>query len=166
MFLLLKIVIGPSKKWTPKAPLNKKMSARKDGIDALYRHSYKRWSGRVYKGKHPSHIIQGSKHIFPGKQEVPGYCLLCLMMTIHRTNYRFRRHFCLCHVKHAVVIGCITLLACKCSQIKCQGTDRSVWNQHFHCHLYHWPCTSKVALFIHYNTQHNMTVGVIGHLVA
>ena len=142
------------------------MSARTDGIYALYRDRYKRWSGRVYKGKHPSHIVQGSKHIFPAKQEVPGYCLLCLMMTIHHTNYRFRRHFCLCHVKHAVVIGCITLLACKCSQIKSQGTDRSVWNQHFHCHLCHWPCTLKLALFIHYNSQHNMTMDVIGHLVA
>ena len=87
------------------------------------------------------------------------------MMSLIPTDYRYKRHFRLCHIKHAVVVARITLLACKCSQVKSQGTDYSCRNQHYHCHLCHWPKTSKQALFIHYSTQHDLAIEVIGHLV-
>ena len=152
-------------KWTPNKKLKKGMARRKDGVDEKYRDCYRRWAGRTYKGKHPSHLVQGEKKVFPHNQLILGYCLLCPMTSLIPTNYRYKRHFRLCHIKHAVLIAKITLLACKCSQVKSQGTDYSCRNQHYHCHLCHWPKTSKQALFIHYNTQHDLPIEVIGHLV-
>ena len=140
------------------------MARRKDGVDEEYRDRYRRWAGRTYKGKHPTHLVQGEKKVFPHNQLIPGYCLLCPMTSLIPTDYRYKRHFRLCHIKHAVVVGRITLLACKCSQIKSQGSDESCRNQHYHCHLCHWPKTSKQALFIHYNTQHDLPIETIGHL--
>ena len=98
------------------------MARRKDGVDEKYRDRYRRWAGRMYKGKHPSHLVQGEKNIFPHNQLIPGYCLLCPMTGLIPTNYRYKRHFRLCHIKHAVLIAKITLLACKCSQVKSQIT--------------------------------------------
>ena len=141
------------------------MARRKDGVDEKYRDHYRRWAGQTYKGKHPSHLVQGEKNVFPHNQLILGYCLLCPMTSLIPTNYRYKQHFRLCHIKHAVVIVRITLLACKCSQVKSQGTDYSCRNQHYHCHLCHWPKTLKQALFIHYNTQHDFPIEVIGHLV-
>ena len=137
------------------------MARRKDGVDEKYRDRYRRWAGRTYKGKHPSHLVQGEKKVFPHNQLIPGYCLLCPMTSLIPTNYRYKRHFRLCHIKHAVLIAKITLLACKFSQVKSQGTDYSCRNQHYHCHLCHWPKTSKQALFIHYNTQHDLPIEVL-----
>ena len=107
------------------------MARRKDGVDEKYRDCYRRWAGRTYKGKYPSHLVQGEKNVFPHNQLIPGYCLLCPMTSLIPTNYRYKRHFRLCHIKHAVVIAKITLLACKCSQVKSQGTDYSCRNQHY-----------------------------------
>ena len=141
------------------------MARRKDGVDEKYRDHYRKWAGRTYKGKHPSYLVQGEKNVFPHNQLIPGYCLLCPMTSLIPTDYRYKRHFRLCHIKHDVVIARITLLACKCSQVKSQGTDYSCKNQHYQCHLCHWPKTSKQALFIHYNTQHDLPIEVISHLV-
>ena len=104
------------------------------------------------------------KNLSPN-QLIPGYCLLCLLTSFQVSLYRYECHYRLCHVKHSVLIGRITLLACKCSEIKNQGTDNSCQNQHYHCHLCHWPKTSKESLFIHYTTQHEVEYDLIGHLV-
>ena len=101
------------------------MARRKDGVDEKYRDHYRRWAGRTYKGKNPSHLVQGKKKVFPHNQLIPGYCLLCPMTSLIPTNYRYKQHFRLCHIKNAVLIAKITLLACKCSQVKSQGTDYS-----------------------------------------
>ena len=102
-------------KWTPNKKLKKGMARRKDGVDEEYRDSYRKWAGRTYKGKYPSHLVKGEKNIFPHNQLIPGYCLLCPMTSLIPTDYRYKRHFRLCHIKHAVVVARITLLACKCS---------------------------------------------------
>ena len=40
------------------------MARRKDGVDEEYRDQYRKWAGRTYKGKHPSHLVQGEKKRF------------------------------------------------------------------------------------------------------
>ena len=55
------------------------MARRKDGVDEKYRDRYRRWAGQTYKGKHPSHLVQGEKNVFPHNQLILGYCLLCPM---------------------------------------------------------------------------------------
>ena len=141
------------------------MARRKDGVDEKYRDMYMKWAGCTYKGKHPSHLVKGAKDVFPPNQLIPGYCLLCSMTSLQLTDYRYKHHFRLCHVERTVIVGRITLLACKCSQVKSQGMDESCRNQHYHCHMCHWPKTLKAALFIHYSTQHELPKEVIGHLV-
>ena len=157
--------VDESNNQSSKKKRKKILSKRKDGVDEIYQETYHCWVGWTHKGKHPSHIVQGQKKIYPPNQLIPGYCLLCLITSVQATLYRYKRHYRLCHIKHAVVIGCITLLACKCSEIKSQGTNKSCRNQHYHCHLCHWPKTSKEALFIHYTTQHEVKYELVGHLV-
>ena len=164
-YLYMYVLVNSGEKWTPKKRRKKAMSKRKDGVDEQYHDTYRRWAGRTYKGKHPSHLVKGATNVFPPNQLIPGYCLLCPMTSLLPTDYRYKHHFRLCHVKHAVIVGRITLLACKCSQVKSQGMDDSCRNQHYHCHLCHWPKTSKSALFIHYSTQHDLPMEVIRHLV-
>ena len=154
-----------SDKQTSKKRSKKILSKRKDGIDNMYQDMYHRWVGCTHKGKHPSHLVEGQKKIYPPNQLIPGYCLLCPMASFQASLYRYKTHYRICHVKHTVVICPITLLACKCSEIKSQGTDTSCCNQHYHCHLCHWPKMSKESLFIHYTTQHQLEYDIIGHIV-
>ena len=158
------VLLNSGDKWTPNKR-RKTMSKRKDEVDEKYRDIYMRWARRTHKGKHPSHLVEGATYVFHPNQFIPGYCLLCPMTSLQPTDYRCGHHFRLCHVKHAVIVGRIILLACKCLQVKSQGTDESCRNQHYYCHLCHWPKTSKAALFIHYSTQHELAMEVIGHLV-
>ena len=80
------------------------MVRRKDGVDEEYRDRYRKWAGQTYKGKHPSHLVKGEKNVFPHNQLIPGYCLLCPMTSLIPTDYRYKQHFRLCHIKHAVVV--------------------------------------------------------------
>jgi len=54
------------------------MARRKDGVDEQYRDRYRKWAGRTYKGKHPSHLVEGGscENNSPGLQmfasEEPG----------------------------------------------------------------------------------------------
>ena len=41
------------------------MARRKDGVDEKYRDRYRRWAGQTYKRKHPSHLVEGDKKVFP-----------------------------------------------------------------------------------------------------
>ena len=164
-YLYMSLLLNLGDKWTPNKRRKKAMSKRKDGVDTLYCDTYRRWEGHTYQGKHPSHLVQGTTNVFPPHQIIPGYCLSCPMTSLQPTDYRYKRHFRLCHVKHTVIVGKITLLACKCLQVKSQGMDKSCRNQHYHCHMCHWPKTSKSALFIHYSTQHELSMSTIRHLV-
>ena len=77
-------------KWTPNKKLKKGMARRKEGVDEEYRDRYRKWAGQTYKGKHPSHLVQGEKNVFPHDQLIPGYCLLCPMTSLIPTDYRYK----------------------------------------------------------------------------
>ena len=102
------VLVNSGEKWTPNKRCKKAMSKRKDGVDEQYCDTYRRWAGCTYKGKHPSHLVQGATNVFPPNQLIPGYCLLCPMTSLLPTDYRYKHHFRLCHVKHTVVVGRIT----------------------------------------------------------
>ena len=119
-YFWISVFVNSIEKWTPNKRLKKTMAKRKDGVDEIYRDRYMKWAGRTHKGKHPSHLVQGTKNVFPPK---PDHTWLLSVMphdksTIVPTDYRYKRHFRLCHVKHTVIVGRITLLACKCFQVK------------------------------------------------
>jgi len=151
--------------WRPGKPIKKAMAKRRDGVDAKYRNVYRKYAGSLYKGKHPTHIPLGSNDIIPPRQTVPGYCLLCPMSTTFPSMCRLRRHFRHLHLKYAITVDQTTMLACKCSQVKSQGTDGTVRNLHYHCHLCHWPRVQKHQMFIHFTTKHSLTMDEVGHLM-
>ena len=154
-----------SAKWAPTNRLKKSYPKRHDRVDAKYRKVYRKWSGTPYKGVHPTHIPIGSNDIIPAKQKVPSYCLLCPITTTFPSMCHLKRHFQHLHVKYTITVDKTTMLACKCSQIKSQGTDGSCHNLHYHCHICHWPRIQKHQMFIHFTSQHNLTMSQVGHLM-
>ena len=129
------------------------------------RRVYKKWCGVPYEGKHPTHVPVSSDAYIPPKQMLPGYCLLCPMTDIHPNLCRLKRHFAHLHIKYKVTVQDMQILACKCSDVRNQGTDGSNRNLHYHCHVCNWPRTQKHYLFVHLTTQHNFTMVEVGHLM-
>ena len=64
------------------------MSKRKDGVDEQYCDTYRRWAGRTYKGKHPSHLVKGATNVFPPKPV--NTWLLFVMPHDKSTTYRLQ----------------------------------------------------------------------------
>ena len=151
-------------KWSPMNPLKKRYPKRKDKVDMMYRHVYRKWCGKPYDGKHPTHLPVGCRTVIPDKQKIPGYCLLCPMTDIYPSLCRLRRHYNHLHVKYQIVVKKTVMLACKCSQIKNQGTDGSCRNMHYHCYICNWPRVQKHHMFIHLTTQYGLNMKEVGHL--
>ena len=61
------VLVNSGEKWTPNKRRKKTMSKRNYGVEEQYHDMYMRWAGRTYKGKHPSHLVQGATYVFPPK---------------------------------------------------------------------------------------------------
>ena len=79
------VLVNSGEKWTPNKRRKKAMSKRKDGVDEQYRDTYRRWAGRTYKGKHPSHLVKGAT-----KQGAVNTWLLFVMPHDKSTTYRLQ----------------------------------------------------------------------------
>ena len=63
-YFYMYVLVNSGEKWTPNKRHKKAMSKRKNGVDEQYRDTYRRWAGHTYKGKHPSHLVQGATMYF------------------------------------------------------------------------------------------------------
>lgn len=133
-------------------------------MDEEYKNVYRKWEGKIYSGRHPTHIPVGSSKVIPKQQKVPGYCILCPMKGVIANKYLLRRHYQHVHVKYGITVEDMNILACKCSQMKSHGSDGFCRNLHFHCHICHWPRTQWEQMFIHYTTQHDFEPDRVAHL--
>ena len=100
---------------------------------------YKKWQPLNPKQKsHPSVRDIDDSTVIPDEQEVPEWCILCPRNKYLRDNTYAHTHYLRRHHKKLLVVDNAKMLACKCSEIRSHGSDRSARNLHFHCSLcYH-----------------------------
>ena len=125
---------------------------------------YRKWLGPCYKKLHPSTIPPTCANIIPPRQRCPGYCVLCPLQHQTYSAYDLKRHYKHMHRNKSYVVQAHTLLRCKCSDVKSQGTDLSNRNAHYHCHLCQWPKKDREQLAIHYASKHSLPFEAISHL--
>ena len=152
-------------KWSVGAKFKRRKGKRHDGMDEKYRESYRRWQGRKYLGKHPTHLDLDATQGLLEIQEYPGYCILCPMQKIVIYRSDMIRHYALQHFNHALTMGDVKVMRCKCSDMKSHGNDRAIRNAHYHCSECHMPKKDRDQLALHLACRHGWKFEEIKHLL-
>ena len=138
----------PRGKTNPKTPESVSMvkvvqrHVRRDRVDeecARLGIVYKKWKPlNPRQSSHPSVRDIDDSTVIPDEQDVPEWCILCPRNKFLRDNSYAHTHYLRMHHKKLLVVDNSKILACKCSEIRSHGSDRSARNLHFHCSLcYH-----------------------------
>lgn len=150
--------------WRPGKKFRRQKGKRRDRVDVKYRDVYRKWKGPKFAERHPSTIPAKWKNIISPLQHVPGYCVICPKSKEIYNHYDLKRHYKHMHRNGSYVVNGTTLLRCKCSDIKSQGTDNYNRNAHYHCHLCQWPKKDREQLGIHLSSKHSLPFEEISHL--
>ena len=128
---------------------------------------YKKWQPLNPKQKsHPSVRDIEDSTVIPDEQEVPEWCILCPRNKYLRDNTYAHTHYLRMHHKKLLVVDNAKMLACKCSEIRSHGSDRSARNLHFHCSLCYHPFKSGDLLATHMLCHHtDIMLSQVRHLM-
>ena len=128
---------------------------------------YKKWKPlNPRQSSHPSVRDIDDSTVIPDEQDVPEWCILCPRNKFLRDNSYAHTHYLRMHHKKLLVIDNSKILACKCSEIRSHGSDRSARNLHFHCSLCYHPFKSGDLLATHMLTHHTeIMLSQVRHLM-
>ena len=128
---------------------------------------YKKWQPLNPKQKsHPSVRDIDDSTVIPDEQEVPEWCILCPRNKYLRDNTYAHTHYLRMHHKKLLVVDNAKMLACKCSEIRSHGLDRSARNLHFHCSLCYHLFKSGDLLATHMLSHHmDIMLSQVRHLM-
>ena len=116
---------------------------------------YKRW--RPLNPSQTTHVsVRGFQDatVIPPEQNLPEWCILCPRNSFLRDEAVAHSHYLALHHKPCIVVGDHKLLACKCSEMRSHGSDRSARNQHYHCYVCFHPFKIPDFLATHMLTKH------------
>ena len=117
------------------------------------------------KPLHDSMLGLNYKTVIPTKQDLVGECILCTSVFSATDAQDMMRHYRSKHFKGHVIMNDITIMRCKCNEVRPRGADGSYRNSHYHCTLCFHPSDHKRGLAKHYITKHGYMHDQIKHLL-
>ena len=118
---------------------------------------YYKWKGIKLSKLHKSHV-SAKKNLdkyIPRGQKVNEDCILCPQQIQPQCHSELLIHVQRVHVKRKVIVGGLSLLMCRCSDVRSQGCDNSARNKHYHCPECHQPCYNPAKLKCHLLSKHS-----------
>ena len=153
------------KVFPPKRPLDPIIPKKSTGKKRRYEYIDYEYRKPSLKPLHDSMLGPNYTTIIPKKQELIGDCILCTSIFTATDQRDMLRHYRSKHFKGHVMMNGITVMRCKCHEVRPRGADGSYRNSHFHCTLCFHPSDHVRGLAKHYITKHGYVHDEVKHLL-